>query len=57
VIEHVPDVKGFISSCFECLKPTGSLFLSTINRTPKAKVFTIGLAEYALAMVPIGKQF
>lgn len=54
VIEHVPEVKDFVSSCFQCLKPTGSLFMSTINRNQKSYLMAIAMAEYASGMVPIG---
>lgn len=55
VIEHVDDVPGFINSCFKCLKPNGSLFLSTLNRTPKAFLIAILGAEHLTRIVPVGK--
>eukprot|EP00126_Sphaerothecum_destruens_P002866 Sdes_comp16268_c0_seq1m5576 len=54
VIEHVVNPKEFLRNLFLLLKPGGTLFLSTINRTPLAFFFSILLAEYLLAIVPTG---
>ncbi len=54
MIEHVPDVKDFLSSCFQALKPTGSLFVSTLNKSEKSRLFAITFAEHILRMVPPG---
>ena len=54
MLEHVPDPESIIKSCCHLLKPSGSLFLSTINRTPKAYALAIIGAEYILNMLPKG---
>ena len=36
MLEHVPDPGSVIGACKRLLKPDGQLFLSTINRNPKA---------------------
>ncbi|XP_047740733.1 ubiquinone biosynthesis O-methyltransferase, mitochondrial isoform X2 [Hyalella azteca] len=54
VLEHVDSIEAFIESCNACLKPSGSLFLTTINRTPLSFLGAIVAAEYLLRIVPVG---
>ncbi len=54
MLEHVPDPASVILACARLLKPGGDLFLSTINRNPKAFMFAIVGAEYLLKMLPKG---
>jgi 2-polyprenyl-6-hydroxyphenyl methylase/3-demethylubiquinone-9 3-methyltransferase len=54
MLEHVPDPKGIIESCLKALKPGGWLFLSTLNRTPKAMMLGIFAAEHVLKLIPKG---
>jgi len=54
MLEHVPDPVSIIRSCAKLLKPGGELFLSTINRNPKAYLFAIVGAERILKMLPKG---
>lgn len=54
MLEHVPDPASIINACQRMLKPGGQLFLSTINRNPKAYLFAIIGAEYVLNMLPRG---
>ncbi|RYH13037.1 3-demethylubiquinone-9 3-O-methyltransferase [archaeon] len=54
VLEHVDNVPSFLSACTACLSPHGSLFLSTLNRTQKARFLTITMAESVLKMLPQG---
>lgn len=54
MLEHVPNPASIIEACFSCLKPGGSIFFSTINRTPKAFLSAIVGAEYLLKMLPKG---
>lgn len=54
VIEHVADVDAFLSACAAMLKPKGTMFVATINRTAKAYVFAILGAEYVLRLLPRG---
>lgn len=54
MLEHVPDPVAVIAACAKLVKPGGSLFFSTLNRTPKAFLFAIVGAEYVLRMLPQG---
>jgi 2-polyprenyl-6-hydroxyphenyl methylase/3-demethylubiquinone-9 3-methyltransferase len=54
MLEHVPDPASVITSAARLLKPDGVLFLSTINRNPKAFALAILGAEYILRMLPRG---
>jgi 2-polyprenyl-6-hydroxyphenyl methylase / 3-demethylubiquinone-9 3-methyltransferase len=54
MLEHVPEPAAIIKSCYELLKPGGDLFVSTINRNPKAWLFAVVGAEYVLRMLPRG---
>lgn len=54
MLEHVPDPASAISACARLLKPGGHLFVSTLNRHPKAFLFAIVGAEYVLRMLPQG---
>ncbi|MDH5735158.1 MAG: bifunctional 2-polyprenyl-6-hydroxyphenol methylase/3-demethylubiquinol 3-O-methyltransferase UbiG [Gammaproteobacteria bacterium] len=54
MLEHVPDPGSVINACYQLVKPGGSVFLSTINRNPKAYLFAIVGAEYVLNMLPKG---
>ena len=52
MLEHVPDPSLIIKHCARLLKPGGYLFLSTINRTPRAYASVIIAAEYVLKLLP-----
>ena len=54
MLEHVPDPESIIDACLKSLKPGGWLFLSTLNRTPKAMMLGIFAAEHVLKIVPKG---
>ena len=54
MLEHVPDPAAIINACAKLLKDDGRLFLSTINRNPKAWLFAVIGAEYLLNMLPKG---
>lgn len=54
MLEHVPSPASVIQACEKLLKPGGKLFLSTINRNPKAYLFAIVGAEHVLKMLPKG---
>jgi len=54
VVEHVDKPHKFLSSCIACVKPGGSLFLSTINRTVKSYTIAIVGAESILKILPAG---
>lgn len=54
MLEHVPSPQSIVKACATLVKPGGSVFFSTINRTPKAYAFAILGAEYVLRMLPKG---
>ncbi|KZZ58151.1 bifunctional 3-demethylubiquinol 3-O-methyltransferase/2-polyprenyl-6-hydroxyphenol methylase [Oleiphilus sp. HI0125] len=54
MLEHVPSPSSVIQACQRLLKPGGDLFLSTINRNPKAYLFAIVGAEHLMKMLPKG---
>lgn len=54
VVEHVPDVAGFVREAALRLKPGGMLIASTLNRTLKAYALAIIGAEYVLRWLPRG---
>jgi 2-polyprenyl-6-hydroxyphenyl methylase / 3-demethylubiquinone-9 3-methyltransferase len=54
MLEHVPDPGSVISACHRLLKPGGSLFVSTLNRTSAAFALAIVGAEYVAGIVPKG---
>ena len=54
MLAHVPDPASVLRACARLVKPGGDVFLSTINRTPKAYAFAIIGAEYLLRMLPKG---
>ncbi len=51
LLEHVPNYEAIIQHAKRLLKPGGLLFLSTINRTTKAYLGAILVAEYALGLL------
>ena len=52
--EHVPDPAELVTELARLLQPGGSLFVATINRTPRAFFGAIVAAEYLLRLVPRG---
>jgi 2-polyprenyl-6-hydroxyphenyl methylase/3-demethylubiquinone-9 3-methyltransferase len=54
MLEHVPDPASVIAACADLVRPGGSIYLSTINRNPKAFLFAIVGAEHILRMLPAG---
>ncbi|CAL4137198.1 unnamed protein product, partial [Meganyctiphanes norvegica] len=54
VLEHVDQPEVFIDSCASLIKPGGSLFLTTINKTYTSWIGAIAIAEYALHLLPPG---
>jgi 2-polyprenyl-6-hydroxyphenyl methylase/3-demethylubiquinone-9 3-methyltransferase len=54
MLEHVPDPAAVINACTQLLKDDGRLFLSTINRNPKAWLFAVIGAEYLFNILPKG---
>ena len=54
VVEHVADVKLFVSRCAEMVQPGGLMIAATINRTMKSFALAIVGAEYVLRWLPRG---
>jgi len=54
VVEHVPDPSQLIAACSLLLKPSGQMFLSTLNRNPRSFVTAILGAEYIFNILPKG---
>ncbi|KFI22056.1 bifunctional 2-polyprenyl-6-hydroxyphenol methylase/3-demethylubiquinol 3-O-methyltransferase UbiG [Nitrosococcus oceani] len=54
MLEHVPYPASVVAACGQLLKPGGKVFFSTLNRTPKAYLFAVIGAEYALRLLPKG---
>ena len=54
VLEHVPDPESLIKTCVQLLKPSGLLFLSTINKNPRSWITAIVGAEYIFNLLPKG---
>lgn len=54
MLEHVPDPASIVRACAALVKPGGQVFLSTINRNPKAYLFAVIGAEYLLNLLPRG---
>lgn len=61
MLEHVPAPWSVVAACARLVRPGGDVIFSTINRNPKAYLFAIVGAEYALGLLPKGthdyKQF
>lgn len=54
MLEHVPDPESTVRACATLARPGGWVFVSTINRNPKAFALAIIGAEYLLRMLPRG---
>ena len=54
VIEHVSSPRQFLNVCCNLVKPGGLLFISTLNRTMKAYLLGVLLAENVLKWAPKG---
>ncbi|XP_024241948.1 ubiquinone biosynthesis O-methyltransferase, mitochondrial isoform X2 [Oncorhynchus tshawytscha] len=54
VVEHLADLETFTLCCNQVLKPGGSLFITTINKTQLSYALAIVAAEEVLRIVPSG---
>ncbi len=54
MLEHVPSPPSIIQACTKIVKQGSDVYLSTINRNPKAFMFAIVGAEYLLRLLPAG---
>ncbi len=54
MLEHVPDPASIVQACATLVRPGGHVFMSTINRNPKAYLYAVVGAEYILKLLPKG---
>lgn len=54
IVEHVTKKEEFLAACSKCLKPNGSMFITTINKTILANLLAIYVAENIIKLVPKG---
>jgi 2-polyprenyl-6-hydroxyphenyl methylase/3-demethylubiquinone-9 3-methyltransferase len=54
VVEHVADLKGYLTATAALVKPGGLMFVATINKTLKALALAKVAAEYILGWLPPG---
>lgn len=54
VVEHVASLPGFLAACCRLVAADGALVLSTLNRTPRAWLEAILVAERVLRWLPPG---
>ncbi|XP_076780193.1 ubiquinone biosynthesis O-methyltransferase, mitochondrial isoform X2 [Arvicanthis niloticus] len=54
VVEHVINLETFIQCCYQVLKPGGSLFVTTINKTQLSYALGIVFSEQIAGIVPKG---
>ena len=54
IVEHVADLDAFFKAAASLLKPEGTMFVATLNRTVKSFAFAIVGAEYVLRWLPRG---
>ncbi|XP_066143234.1 ubiquinone biosynthesis O-methyltransferase, mitochondrial [Euwallacea fornicatus] len=54
IIEHVTEKEKFISACSDCLKPSGSMFITTMSKTLLANFLGIFVVEDVIDLVPKG---
>ena len=54
MLEHVPDPAAVVRALAALVVPGGHVFVSTLNRTPRAYLMAILGAEYVLRLLPPG---
>ena len=54
MLEHVPDPASVLAALAALVRPGGHVFLSTLNRTPRAYLSAVLGAEYLLRLLPRG---
>ncbi|CAH2006458.1 unnamed protein product [Acanthoscelides obtectus] len=54
VLEHVTQKNEFVDACIKCLKPNGSIFITTISKTNLAYFLGILVSENVLRLLPRG---
>jgi 2-polyprenyl-6-hydroxyphenyl methylase / 3-demethylubiquinone-9 3-methyltransferase len=54
MLEHVPDPASVLGALARLVRPGGAVFVSTLNRTPRAFLLAILGAEYLARLLPRG---
>ncbi|XP_073826412.1 ubiquinone biosynthesis O-methyltransferase, mitochondrial-like [Musca autumnalis] len=54
VLEHIDDKVGFLKASVDAVKPGGSIFITTLNKTMTMWVVGVLIGEYILQAIPIG---
>ena len=54
MLEHVPNPERMTATLATLVKPSGAVFVSTINRNLKSFLLAIVAAEYLLSLIPRG---
>lgn len=54
VIEHVTEKELFLESCIKCLKPNGSIFITTYNKTIRSWIMGILVVQEIFNIIPRG---
>ena len=54
MLEHVPDPASVVAALALLVRPGGHVFVSTINRNPRAWLQAVVAAEYVLRLLPRG---
>ena len=54
MLEHVPDPASVVAALAVLVRPGGHVFVSTINRNPRAWLQAVVAAEYVLRLLPRG---
>jgi 2-polyprenyl-6-hydroxyphenyl methylase/3-demethylubiquinone-9 3-methyltransferase len=54
MLEHVPDPASVVAALANLARPGGDVFVSTLNRTPRAYLLAVLGAEYVLRLLPAG---
>ena len=54
MLEHVPDPVAVVEALARLARPGGHVFVSTLNRTPRAYLMAVLGAEYLLRLLPPG---
>ncbi|XP_055549548.1 ubiquinone biosynthesis O-methyltransferase, mitochondrial-like [Wyeomyia smithii] len=57
VMEHVDEKESILRACVKCLKPGGSIFITTESKTMLAWFLWIVTAEYILRYIPKNTHF
>ena len=54
MLEHVPEPSAVVAELATLVKPGGHVFVSTLNRTPRAYALAVLGAEYVMGLLPKG---